>query len=81
MCILYAIFYGTYFYDIQKLHEDPLYIGRVKPRVTGPDYDAFLDEFMQAVSRRFETFTCLLIMYRNKLLHVFVFDLSLYLID
>ncbi|BFZ09944.1 hypothetical protein BsWGS_12983 [Bradybaena similaris] len=43
----------------KKLHEDPLYIGRVKPRATGPEYDAFLDEFMQAVSRRYGS-TCLI---------------------
>ena len=35
------------------LHEDPLYIGSCSPRVTGKEYEDFVDEFMEAVVRRF----------------------------
>ncbi|MGR5132004.1 NAD-dependent malic enzyme [Vibrio alfacsensis] len=31
---------------------DPMYMGWRHPRITGPDYDAFVDEFIQAVQRR-----------------------------
>ena len=31
---------------------DPMYMGWRHPRVTGADYDAFVEEFMQAVQRR-----------------------------
>ncbi len=37
----------------QALQTDPLYIGVPHPRLRGAEYDAFLDEFMQAVTGRF----------------------------
>ncbi|MDI6978670.1 NAD-dependent malic enzyme, partial [Serratia sp. Se-RSBMAAmG] len=36
----------------QQLLNDPLYMGWRHPRITGDEYEAFVDEFIQAVKRR-----------------------------
>lgn len=36
----------------QQLINDPLYMGSRHPRITGDDYTAFVDEFIQAVTHR-----------------------------
>ncbi|MGF7146408.1 malate dehydrogenase (oxaloacetate-decarboxylating) [Sphingomonas zeicaulis] len=38
--------------DNARLRDDPLYIGWRHERVRGPDYDAFVDEFVAAVAER-----------------------------
>ena len=39
----------------RALREDPLYLGRRVPRLTGLDYDAVVDTFVRAVHRRWPT--------------------------
>ncbi|MCO5168676.1 MAG: NAD-dependent malic enzyme [Planctomycetes bacterium] len=39
--------------DNQALLDDPLYLGWRRRRLRGAEYDAFVDEFVQAVQRRF----------------------------
>ncbi len=37
----------------KALLDDPLYLGWRHPRITGPDYDAFIDRFVQTVRKQF----------------------------
>ncbi len=49
-CLPVTLDVGT---DNESLLDDPLYLGLERRRVRGPDYDEFIDEFIEAVQAEF----------------------------
>jgi malic enzyme len=49
LCLPICIDVGT---DNTALRDDPLYLGAPQPRLRGPEYESLIDEFVQAVKKR-----------------------------